>query len=240
MRGDLTVRAAEPASETPAERLKLAIREKGTVKQIAEVAGVPLGTLNAYLAGGEMKFSNAVALAKAVNVSVDWLATGLGSGQAISIPSADVERTGNVLTETQGTVLISRYDARAAAGMPMMHYDSVVIEQIAFSESWVRTVLRRNPLDLALLEAHGDSMAPTIQDGDVLMIDASVNEIRSARIYILDVDGSLIVKRVQRLVTGGFKIISDNPRYDTEIFHPSERNPLRVIGEVVWHAGLAR
>lgn len=248
---DLTVPGSEHASSDRGERLKQAVRSVGPAKLVAEKAGIPLGTLNAYLAGREMKLSNAAALALATNVSMEWLATGRGSmrpGMAETshefhgvLQRADVISAQQALLRpTPGTVLISRYDARAAAGVPVLRGDTAVIEKIAFSESWIRTVLRRNPEHLALMESSGDSMFPTIADGDVIMVDLSVNEVHSARIYVLDLDGALIVKRVQRLFDGSFKIISDNTRYDTEIVRPSERNPLRVVGEVVWHAGLMR
>lgn len=242
---DLTVLGSEHAT---GERLKQAVRATGAAKQVAERAGVPLGTLNAYLAGREMKFSNAAALAAATNISMDWLATGRGpmrpglaeTGEQFRTVLAradDVELQEALVRPPRGTVLIGRYDARASAGVPMMRGDTAIIERIAFSEDWIRKVLRRDPANLALMEGTGDSMTPTINDGDVMMIDMSVNEVRSARIYVLDVDGSLIVKRVQRLVNGGFKIISDNPRYEPEIVHPSERNPLHIVGEVVWKSG---
>jgi hypothetical protein len=61
-----------------ADRLRLAVREAGGNKAVAKRAGIPGTTLDRYLAGQEMKFSNAVALARAAGVSLEWLATGAG------------------------------------------------------------------------------------------------------------------------------------------------------------------
>ncbi len=145
-----------------------------------------------------------------------------------------------MLTRTPGTVLIARYDTRAAAGPNHLLDPGTIIENISFSADWVRTVLRRNPAHLALIECSGDSMEPTLRDGDVLMVDTSVTEVQSSRIYVLDVDGALLVKRIQRMLNGSYRVISDNPRYATEVVEPSDRAPLRIVGEVVWQSGLAR
>lgn len=61
-----------------AERLREALQKTGGSKRAAELSKVPLGTLNGYLAGGEMKASNVVRLARACGVSVEWLLTGGG------------------------------------------------------------------------------------------------------------------------------------------------------------------
>ncbi len=42
-------------------------------------SGVPLSTLNGYLAGRDMKVQALVDLARAMDVSIEWLATGCGS-----------------------------------------------------------------------------------------------------------------------------------------------------------------
>lgn len=249
---DLTVPSSEGAIAERALRLRQAVKDAGGNAAVSRSSGLPLNTLNRYLAGRDMKAANMIALAEATKVSLDWLASGRGPMRlGMAEPPHEFRGVLNLADQLQaeqallrpaaGTVLISRYDARAGAGVPALRVDEAVIEKISFSESWVRTVLRRNPDHLALIECRGDSMEPTLRDGDVLMIDTSVTEVHSARIYVLDLDGSLIVKRVQRLVSGGFRIISDNKdRYEAETFTPSDRNPLRVVGEVVWWAGLAR
>jgi phage repressor protein C with HTH and peptisase S24 domain len=223
-----------------AGRLKDAIKAVGTVALVAERAGVPKGTLNRYLAGGEMKLATAAAIARAANVSVEWLATGDGPRTLVTVPKSGQDTPAVAPRRTPGTVQIARYDARAAAGHGDGLSPGTIIETISFSETWVRTVLRRNPAHLALIECRGDSMEPTLRDGDVLMVDTSVMEVRSSRIYVLEVEGNLLVKRIQRMLDGRLRIASDNPRYEAELLTPSDRDPLRIVGEVVWQSGLAR
>jgi len=74
--GDL---AANLMDRERAERLKSAVKSAGGNKHIALKSNVPLTTLNAYLRGGEMKLSNAFAIAEACGVTLEWLTTGRGS-----------------------------------------------------------------------------------------------------------------------------------------------------------------
>jgi phage repressor protein C with HTH and peptisase S24 domain len=209
------------------ERLRAAVREAGGTSAVAKRGGIPLGTLNNYLAGRDLRAEGLVALARATGVRLEWLATGEGpmrAGDAAEAPLAS------------GTVAVARYDARAAAGRRALLAEARIIEQVTFDEGWVRRVLRRNPGDLAIIEAFGDSMAPTILDGDVLMLDTAIADLVSGRIYVVDLGGELLVKRIQRRLNGSLLVLSDNDRYPPEELQPSEAAPLRIVGEVVWHA----
>jgi phage repressor protein C with HTH and peptisase S24 domain len=237
---DVAVRGSNSDIESPFERLREAVRSAGGNKAVASLSRIPLTTLQGYLAGGEMKLTNVVALAKATNVSVEWLATGEGSRQPVIVSQGETGQTAGMHIRPLGTVQIARYNARAAAGPGALLDPATIIENISFSADWVRTVLRRNPAHLALIECSGDSMEPTLRDGDVLMVDTSVTEVQSSRIYVLDVDGALLVKRIQRMLNGSYRVISDNPRYEAEVIEPSARAPLRIVGEVVWQSGLSR
>lgn len=61
-----------------AERLRQAIREAGGNKLVSARTGIPKTTLDGYLAGGEQKLSNTIALAAATGVRLEWLAAGTG------------------------------------------------------------------------------------------------------------------------------------------------------------------
>jgi transcriptional regulator with XRE-family HTH domain len=61
-----------------AERLKEALKLAGGAAAVARKIGMPMPTLNNYIAGRDMKASAVVALADGCGVSVEWLATGRG------------------------------------------------------------------------------------------------------------------------------------------------------------------
>jgi|SRR5690242_6142530 len=89
--------------------------------------------------------------------------------------------------------------------------------------------LSARPRDLSLIRAAGDSMAPTILDGDELLVDRGDRRVGSSgAIFVLRYDGTLLVKRVSRH-TGGYRIASDNPAHA-----PFTTNAIELIGRVVW------
>ena len=83
-------------------------------------------------------------------------------------------------------------------------------------------------------------MVPTIRDGALLVVDTSLHDIDDGRIYVLDVDGRLLVKRLQVRADGRIIIRSDNAAYEPETVTPSEATPLHIIGQVVYQAGPVR
>lgn len=81
------------------ERLKQAVNRSGGATAVSRMSGVALSTLNDYLKGKEARFSRVTALAKACEVSLDWLATGRDN------PSATVDTTGGKLESSFGEAL---------------------------------------------------------------------------------------------------------------------------------------
>lgn len=87
--------------------------------------------------------------------------------------------------------------------------------------------------DLGLIEARGDSMEPTIRDGEVLTVDLRPNQtLENGCLYVLQVADALLVKRVE-LRLHSLTLHSDNPRYPPETIDRAAAEQLRVIGQVV-------
>lgn len=77
-------------SEDFISRVKFCIKIGGGPSEVARKSGIPLGSLNHYISGREMKVGAAAAVAKACGVSLVWLATGEGE----PMPGAERERPG--------------------------------------------------------------------------------------------------------------------------------------------------
>ncbi len=80
----------------------------------------------------------------------------------------------------------------------------------------------------SLIDATGDSMLPTIQPGDRLLIDRSDVALTAAGIYVLRRSEDLLVKRVRR-EREVLLLLSDNPDYPPI---RCERDEMVVIGRV--------
>lgn len=81
---------------------------------------------------------------------------------------------------------------------------------------------------LAASKIRGDSMEPTIFNGDTVICDDLGYQ--EDGIYAIIFEGKGFVKRLQR-VSGGLKIISDNPAYET-MFAQDDTEELKIIGKV--------
>jgi phage repressor protein C with HTH and peptisase S24 domain len=241
--GDLTVPGANLQTELRGSRVRTLGAENGGLAALARLSGVALSTLQRIAAGQDMKVEVMTALAQATGVRLEWLATGTGpmrpAGAGFEEEGAAFS-VGQARQAPDGGVLIPRYEARASAGIGTPLDPGWVSEKVLFSAEFIRHRLRRKPENLALIECTGDSMEPTLRDGDELLVDTTANDLRSGAIYILRVSGSLLAKRVQPRLDGTVMIISDNTRYPPEVVTPSEGTTLDIVGEVVWRSGPLR
>lgn len=93
-----------------------------------------------------------------------------------------------------------------------------------------------------MIFAQGDSMLPTIEGGDSLLVDHARKEIYDGKIYCVRIDGQLYAKRLQKIPPNTVVIVSDNPKYRSfEI--DLKRCPdydFEVIGEIRWWGRVAR
>lgn len=135
-------------------------------------------------------------------------------------------------------VMVPRLDVHLSAGGGR---DQVEIELVkenpqAFRAEWIR-LMRFKPNKLAAMRASGDSMEPTIHDGDSLLIDTSQTNVVDGKVYALWYDGGERVKRLFRLPGGGLRIKSDNPAFDLMELGPDYAGHVRIIGRVVHRSG---
>ena len=93
-----------------------------------------------------------------------------------------------------------------------------------------------------MIFAQGDSMMPTIEGGDSLLVDHARKEIYDGKIYCVRIDGQLYAKRLQKIPPDTVVIVSDSPKYRSfEI--DLRRCPdydFEVIGEIRWWGRVAR
>lgn len=205
-------------------RLKALVEERGGNRAFADFAGIPLSSLNNYLSGTAMKLPVLIKIADAAGISIDQL---IGRDQT----SRDV--TSGIM---DGFVPIPHLSIRASAGpgLAAISQDLDGSHQVAFRETWLRS-LGVTPANAEFLTAEGDSMFPTIQNGDLMLIDRGYGEVVNGRIYVLVVNGLVVVKRVSLLAFGGLMLISDNDRYPAETVSRDEVDALSFQGRVAWY-----
>ena len=95
------------------------------------------------------------------------------------------------------------------------------------------TKLHLKPENARLLHAKGDSMRPTIEDGDPLLVDTSEREVLEGKIYVFTVGDDVFVKRLRRFGSRVMMRSDNRDIYPDEIELPADE-PVRIIGRVKW------
>lgn len=76
-------------------------------------------------------------------------------------------------------------------------------------------------------------MSPTINDGDLILLDTREAQ-QTEGIYAINLAGGLLVKRLRLRLSGAVEVISDNERYGTETISGDQLAQLHIVGRVVW------
>jgi phage repressor protein C with HTH and peptisase S24 domain len=210
------------------QRLRHIVDRFGSVAELSRAVGVTDNAVYKWLSGrGQPTLSNLVALAHVAHVSIEWLATGHEAGGP--------KKSNGQATNPEDYVFVPRYDVRITSGRNGNAIRSEqVVDYLAFKNDGVRTRLNTDPRNLLLIEAIGDSMTPTLEDSDLLLVDLGEPRFKHDGVYVIRRNSDLAVRRLQRRPDGKLLIISDNPAY-TPVVVSAEG--VRIIGRVIWAAG---
>ncbi len=128
---------------------------------------------------------------------------------------------------------VPKLELEASAGNGSVALTEHSDGMLAFRSEWLR---RRgiNPAAAAVLTAKGDSMEPTIRDGDTLLIDTSIDRVQDNGIYIVIIGGMVVVKRVHTARDGSVSLLSENAVYPAEVVPAKEVADLIFAGRVMW------
>lgn len=213
-------------------RLKEVIKKLG-VDVSVESSGKSARTLNRYVSGEmEPPLSVITGLAERSGYSVSWLATGQGPMIAANADSTTIREPSNGVFVTE-TVDIPRLDIRASAGAGASAATGDIVEFMPFPLAWLKA-RGLNPAMMRIVDVAGDSMEPTLSNGDIILVDTSVKRIRGDMLYVIVRDDEIYVKRAQQRMNGSVLISSDNERYPPEEITPDAAPRLQVAGRVVW------
>jgi hypothetical protein len=131
-----------------------------------------------------------------------------------------------------GLRLIPKLAVGASAGPGAMNDGEALAGKIGFDEKWLRK-LGVEPAQLSLIRVSGDSMAPTLNDGDDIMVDrAAANTALRDGIHVIRMDDVLMVKRLVPGPAGRLSVLSDNSTYPG--WPDVDGEGVTVIGRVIW------
>lgn len=148
------------------------------------------------------------------NISGNWLITGKG----------DIKNSDN-----ENFIFITLYNIQASAGDGRLNDDYPAEEYIKINKEAIPVKYRDKKIDC--LHVSGDSMTPTYNNNDIVFF-LQKDIIDGEGVYIINMNGMLIIKRVQfdfdnQIMT----IVSDNPLYKN--YSVKEVDTIKIIGVVI-------
>ncbi|PTE15967.1 S24 family peptidase [Pseudogemmobacter blasticus] len=158
-------------------------------------------------------------------------------------PKRDDGPVTTITADDEDYAHIPLHEASLAAGDGSQNGAVEIIDHLAFRRSWLKRI-GVSAGSAVLARVQGDSMAPSIQSGDIVLIDRSraavpvrpraPNDKRPAPIYAILVDGLARVKRIERPSEDITMLVSDNPSCSPELLTGHRAMELDVIGKVMW------
>lgn len=210
---------------------------KLTQAQLAELVGISQQAIQNLEQRDSQDSKSIIELAKALQVKPEWLKHG---GDVIHEESPAYTFFPDPQSPSEQThIIIPRLNVAASCGNGMLNDHVEVNGGLAFMRSWLRDQ-GWNAANLVVIYACKDSMAPTITDGSVLLVDTGQTLPESGRIYVLNWFGEERVKRLHRIGPTQYRVTSDNPNkheYPDEVIDFEQTPEVRVIGRVVWQGG---
>ncbi|MGF7147060.1 phage repressor protein C with HTH and peptisase S24 domain [Sphingomonas zeicaulis] len=129
-------------------------------------------------------------------------------------------------------ILVPRLAIGASAGPGAIAGEERIRDRMPFPAPWLRQV-GSSPAALSVIRVEGDSMLPTLGNGDDILVDAgdAAGRLRDG-IYVLRLDEALQVKRLALRPDGGIDVLSDNRQYRDWLNIAADR--IGIVGRVLW------
>ena len=133
-----------------------------------------------------------------------------------------------------GLLSVTRHPVAVSAGPGAVVTEELGKPYFAFDERWLKTLTPTPPASLSIVRVEGDSMSPTLNAGDEILVDLGdcADRLRDG-IYVLRVDDALVVKRLALNPLGRrITVQSDNPAYPD--WPDCGIDEINCIGRVIW------
>ncbi|EER61523.1 putative phage repressor [Acidovorax delafieldii 2AN] len=161
-------------------------------------------------------------------------------------------RLAKAIADAAQTTTVQTLSPSPSPGVPVVHvpllanagsmgpgtdiqHDDILVGQIALSEQWVARRLQPTKLNaLRFIHAYGDSMSPTFEDGDILLVDTGIKDPKIIDgVYVMAANDRVYIKRVRQRMDGVVEISSDNATVKTvDVLNGDHR--IDILGRVVW------
>jgi hypothetical protein len=133
-----------------------------------------------------------------------------------------------------GLISVTRHPVSVSAGPGAIVTEDAGKPYFGFDERWLKALTPTPSERLSIVRVQGDSMSPTLNQGDDILVDlGDATERLRDGIYVLRADDALVVKRLALHPMGRrVTVQSDNPAYPD--WPDCELEQIQIIGRVIW------
>jgi len=214
-----------------AERLRARIRQlRLNPPQLAAQAGVNRSYVYDILRGRSENpnLEKLDRIAEVLKVGRDWLRDGVG----------DVEGEEPLLTNPDDVYVTVPYAMvkPAMGGGATVEIEPDHGKPYHFQKSWITHGLRADPANLRIMHVVGDSMEPTLRDGDIVLVDMGRAVPTPPGVFVLHDGIGLVAKRLEHIPNSEppvVRVLSDNKTYSA---YERTADEVNIVGRVRWFA----
>jgi len=136
--------------------------------------------------------------------------------------------------DTGEVVQIQKLDLSLSMGPGTLIDDWVEAEPVSFDLAFIKTITRSPSDRLKLVAGIGDSMYPTLNWGDAILVDTTDKQLsKQDGIYWINLYGAAGIKRLRTVGPGRVLVISDNKDVPAQ---EVDTEDLRIEGRAIWFA----
>jgi phage repressor protein C with HTH and peptisase S24 domain len=202
-----------------------------TLQELEKLSGVAWGSIAAIERRDSTSSKFAPAIASALKLTVDQL---LDETKEYS-PLASISDTLNPISQIDNdTVVINKFNTGGQMGNGLVLHDQPgMIDQIRVTKEWLHKNVSAHTSDknLCVVTGFGDSMKPTYNSGDPLIVDLGVKTVEFDAVFFFRIGSEGFIKRLQRIPGQGLTAKSDNQLYDSWII--TEDMDFEIFGRVL-------
>lgn len=211
------------------DRLKAAMgRAHIDQAALAEQVGCTQGAISQIINGRSQRSRFLPDIAAAVGTTVAFLNGETNDPSLNAAPALNVDE----MAERLDLVPIANVDMAYGMGLTFAG-DHIEVEVLHFPRAWLESLTSTAPQDLAWARGRGNSMSPTIEDNDLVLIDRSDRSVRDQdAIWAFTIGDVAMMKRL-RVRGENVTILSDNDRVPPDHAHPDEINIVGRVSHIV-------
>jgi phage repressor protein C with HTH and peptisase S24 domain len=216
-------------------RIKKAREALGmTQTTLAKAVGVSQQAVMELESGRAKGTKHCAKFARALGQDPLWLETGDGRMREAAKAKRQAKSDApDMLPDVANFERIPVIDIRTSSGRGAIGDGERTVGFWMFSTDWLRAVTPAPFSQLVVVQVSGDSMEPTLHNGDYALIDSSQLNPRREGIYVLRIDDTLMIKRVTvHPATKRVTLGTDNARYQT--YEDLDAGNVEALGRVIW------